>query len=93
MDDNNGIIRIYRVSGTQNLGVSQNVGTIDYTTGAIVLTDFRPTAFADGGVSLRITAVPSENDILPLRGQIVAIRDADITINVINDKLISLVKR
>lgn len=93
MDDNNGIIRIYRVSGTQNLGVSQNVGTINYTTGAIVLTDFRPTAFADGGVSLRITAVPSDNDILPLRGQIVAIRDADITINVINDKLISLVKR
>ena len=93
LDDNNGIIRIYRVSGTQNLGVSQNVGTIDYTTGAIVLTDFRPTAFADGGVTLRVTATPSENDILPLRGQIVAIRDTDITINVINDKLISLVKR
>lgn len=93
LDDNNGIIRIYRVSGTQNLGVSQNVGTIDYATGAIVLTDFRPTAFADGGVTLRVTAVPAESDILPLRGQIVTIRDADITINMINDKLISLVKR
>lgn len=93
LDDNNGIIRIYRVSGTQNLGVSQNVGTINYTTGAIVLTDFRPTAFADGGVTLRVTAVPAESDILPLRGQIVTIRDSDITINMINDKLISLVKR
>ena len=93
LDDNNGIIRIYRVSGTQNLGVAQNVGTINYTTGAIVLTDFRPTAFADGGVTLRVTAVPADYDILPLRGQIVNIRDADITINIINDKLISLVKR
>lgn len=93
LDDNNGIIRIYRVSGTQNLGVAQNVGTINYSTGAIVLSDFRPTAFADGGVTLRVTAVPAENDILPLRGQIVNIRDADITINMINDKLISLVKR
>lgn len=93
LDDNNGIIRIYRVSGTQNLGVSQNVGTINYATGAIVLTDFRPTAFADGGVTLRVTAVPAESDILPLRGQIVTIRDSDITINMINDKLISLVKR
>lgn len=93
LDDNNGIIRIYRVSGTQNLGVSQNVGTINYSTGAIVLTDFKPTAFADGGVTLRVTAVPADTDILPLRGQIVNIRDADITINMINDKLISLVKR
>ena len=93
LDDNNGIIRIYRVSGTQNLGVSQNVGTINYSTGAIVLTDFKPTAFADGGVTLRVTAVPADTDILPLRGQIVNIRDTDITINMINDKLISLVKR
>jgi hypothetical protein len=93
LDDNNGIIRIYRVSGNQNIGVAQNVGTIDYNTGAIVLTDFKPTAFAAGGVTLKITAVPAENDILPLRGQIVAIRDSDITVNIINDKTISLVKR
>jgi hypothetical protein len=93
LDENNGIIRIYRVSGNQNLGVTQNVGTINYTTGVIVLTDFRPTAFADGGVTLKIFATPLSKDILPLRGQIIRIRDEDIVVNLINDKTISLVKR
>lgn len=93
LDENNGIVRIYRAVGNQNIGISQNVGTIDYSTGKIVLNDFKPTAFADGGVTLKITAVPAENDILPLRGQIINILDSDITVNMINDKKISLVKR
>lgn len=93
LDDNNGIIRVYRVGGAQNIGVSQNIGTINYETGVIVLTDFRPTAFSDGGVTLKIIVNPSETDILPLRAQIVNIRDTDITINLINDKKISLVRR
>lgn len=93
LDENNGIIRIYRAVGNQNIGIAQNVGTIDYSIGKIILNDFKPTAFADGGVTLKITAVPAENDILPLRGQIINILDSDITVNVINDKKISLVKR
>jgi hypothetical protein len=71
----------------------QNLGTIDYTTGKIVLTDFQPTVFKNGGVTLKIFAKPSDKDILPLRGQIISIRDEDITVNLINDKNISLVKR
>jgi hypothetical protein len=93
LDDNNGIIRIYQESGNQNLGIVQNLGTIDYTTGKIVLTDFQPTVFKNGGVTLKIFAKPSDKDILPLRGQIISIRDEDITVNLINDKNISLVKR
>lgn len=93
LEDNNGIIRIYRISGNDNVGVSQNVGTINYDTGLIVLNDFRPTAFLDGGVTLKIIATPKEKDILPLRGQIVNILDDDIDVTLINDKNISLVRR
>jgi hypothetical protein len=78
----------------QNIfGVAQNVGTINYDTGQLILNDFNPTAIAAGGVTLKIFAIPSGNDILPLRGQIVSIRDEDITINLTNDKTISLVRR
>ena len=93
LEDNNGIIRIYRVLGIENIAVSTNAGTIDYTTGKIVLTSFAPTAFNDGGTTLKITATPQDKDILPLRGQIIAIRDADITVTMVDDKTISLVSR
>ena len=93
LEDNNGIIRIFRINGPIKSLVLQNVGTINYTTGAIVLIDFSPTAFENGGVTLKVAATPADKDILPLRGQIITIRDADIKINVIDDNLISLTTR
>jgi len=93
LEDNGGLIRIYRKVGTTNVGIISNVGTINYDTGTIVLNNFIPTAFADGGVQLRVTAIPASTDILPLRGQIVTIRDEDITLNLIDDNSISLVRR
>ena len=93
LEDNNGIIRIYRVLGIENIAVSNNAGTIDYATGKIVLTNFAPTSFNDGSTTLKITAAPQDKDILPLRGQIITIRDADISVTMLDDKSISLVSR
>ena len=93
LDDNNGIIRIYRVLGLDNIAVSINAGSINYTTGKIVLTNFAPTAFNDGTTTLKINAVPQDKDILPLRNQIISIRDADISITMVDDNSISLVSR
>ena len=93
LEDNNGLIRIYRVLGIENVAVSVNAGSINYVTGKIILTNFAPTAFNDGGTTLKITATPQDKDILPLRGQIIAIRDADITVTMVDDKTISLVSR
>jgi hypothetical protein len=58
-----------------------------------VLTNFAPTAFNDGSTTLKVTAVPQDKDILPLRSQIISIRDADISVTMIDDKSISLVNR
>ena len=93
LEDNNGIIRVYRLSGSTKVGVNNNTGTIDYATGKIVLNSFLPYAFADGGVKLKLTAIPSSLDILPLRNQIISIRDNDITVEVVDDRTISLVNR
>ena len=93
LEENNGIIRIYRIFRTDIVGVSQNAGTIDYNTGKIILTNFAPDSFADGGTTLRINVVPRDLDILPLRGQIVTILDEDITVNIQDDTQISLVRR
>lgn len=93
IEENGGIIRIYRTEKNENIGVLLNAGTVNYTTGKVILNSFTPTAFADGGNTLKLTASPAEKDILPLRNQILSIRSADITVNMIDDKSISLVNR
>jgi len=93
LEDNNGIIRIYRVLGIENIPVSVNAGTINYETGKVILTNFAPTAFNDGSNTLKLTAFPQNKDILPLRGQIISIRDEDISVSVVDDNSISLVNR
>jgi hypothetical protein len=93
LDDNNGIIRIYRSTSAGNIGILSTAGTIDYTTGKIILTNFSPTAFADGTNVLKITAIPENKDILPLRNQIVTIREQDINLSLLDDNSISLVRR
>jgi len=92
-DDNNGVMRIYRLSGSDKIAVVLNAGTVDYDAGTIILTNFAPTAFADGSVTLKLTANPRNLDILPLRNQIVSIRDADINVTIVDDNSISLVNR
>ena len=93
LEDNNGIIRIYRVLGIENVSVSLNSGSINYTTGKVILTSFAPTAFNDGSTTLKLIATPQDKDILPLRNQILSIRTSDITISMIDDNSISLVTR
>lgn len=93
MEENGGIIRIYRQSGANYIGVVPNIGTVNYATGVITLNTFSPEAFADGGTTLKITAIPSDVDILPLRTQIISIREEDVTINLIDDNAISLTRR
>lgn len=93
LEENGGILRIYRKTGDSFVGVVSNVGTVNYQTGRVVLSSFAPEAFADGGTTLKLTAVPSEPDILPLRTQIITIREQDVTINLIDDNAISLTNR
>jgi len=93
IEENNGIIRIYRVSSGTTIGVLNNAGSLNYTTGKVILTSFAPTAFADGTNTLKLTAIPANKDILPLRKQIIQIRDADVNVTMLDDKTISLVNR
>lgn len=93
LEENNGIMRVYQIVRSERIGVASNVGTVNYSTGTVVLSNFVPSAFEDGGSTLKLTAVPQDKDILPLRNQIIQIRDEDISVIIIDDKTISLVNR
>ncbi len=93
LEENGGIIRVFRKAGGNLIGVASNIGSVNYDTGKMILEAFEPSAFADGGTTLKINAIPKNLDILPLRTQIIAIRQSDIKITLIDDNLISVTKR
>ena len=76
-DDGAGNIRVYYLSGTTRVYTSSTFGTIDYTTGELILTSAHITSISnvDGAVStrIRVTVLPSSNDIVPVRNQVLSI--------------------
>ena len=84
-DDGAGNIRVYYLSGTTRIYTSSTYGTIDYTTGEVILTSSHVTSISnvDGAAStrIRVFATPSSNDIIPVRNQVLEIDTANSTIS------------
>ena len=83
-DDGSGIIRAYYlVSGTRTY-TDSTFGTINYTTGEIVLTAAHLTSISnvDGATStvVRVFVIPNSNDIVPVRNQVLQIDTANSTV-------------
>ena len=83
-DDGAGNIRVYYLSGTTRIYTSSSFGTINYSTGEIILTSANITSISnvDGAAStqIRVTTIPSSNDIIPVRNQVLEIDTANSTI-------------
>ena len=83
-DDGAGNIRVYYLSGTVRVYTDSSFGTINYTTGEIILTSANITSISnvDGAAStqIRVTTIPSSNDIIPVRNQVLEIDTANSTI-------------
>ena len=58
---------------------STTQGTIDYTTGKVILSNFNPYTITDGTTSIRMNVTPETNnqDITPLREQILTLDSTD----------------
>lgn len=80
-DNGSGVLRVYKFIGTTRKYTKPNAGSIDYTTGTITLTKFRPQDVVDTSKELRITVQPATNDITPVRNNIIIIEGADVTVN------------
>ena len=93
-DDSLGVVKLIRstyTSATDSIAVdnpvaymtlvdgSQNLGTIDYTTGKVVLNNFTPHTISDGKTYIKMIVTPGINnqDITPLREQIITTDSAD----------------
>ena len=83
-DDGAGNIRVYYLSGTVRVYTDSSFGTVNYTTGEIILTSANITSISnvDGATStkIRVTTTPSSNDIIPVRNQVLEIDTANSTV-------------
>jgi len=83
-DDGGGNVRVYYLSGTTRIYTSTTFGTVDYTTGEIILTSANITSISnvDGATStrVRVFAIPNSNDIAPVRNQVLEIDTSNSTI-------------
>ncbi len=77
-DDNDGIIRIFRIVDGAKQIVYENQGTVDYDKGEILLSLFNPSAYV--GSSLDIIVNPQNQDVQPLREQVVLISESNVNI-------------
>ena len=84
-DDGAGKLRVYYLSGTTRIYTSSDYGTVNYTTGQVVLTSSHITSISnvDGAASTRVRlfATPDSNDIVPVRNQILEIDTINSTVS------------
>ena len=83
-DDGAGVVRAYYLSGTTRVYTDTTYGTVNYTTGEVILTSAHITSISnvDGATStqIRVFATPSSNDVVPVRNQVLSIDTSNSTI-------------
>ena len=91
-DDGQGNVRRYSFSGATRVYANNTQGTIDYDTGAITLNSLSVLSVENirGAASTKIelTVVPSSNDVVPVRDQILEIDTANSSITVSADTFV-----
>lgn len=86
-DDGYGNIRMYKfVNSTTKVYILNQLGTIDYATGKIVLKNFNPVGTPTGDLELKIRTIPARDDVFVRRNQVLEISKNDIEINMIQEK-------
>jgi len=90
-DDGAGNIRVYYLSGTTRIYTNSTFGTINYTTGELILTSANITSISnvDGAAStqIRVTVQPDSNDVVPVRNQVLSIDTANSTFTASVDEI------
>ena len=92
-DDGAGVIRVYYLSGTTRVYTDTTYGTVNYTTGEVILTSSHITSISnvDGATStqIRVFAIPNSNDIVPVRNQVLSIDTSNSSITGEVDGIVS----
>lgn len=91
-DDGNGNVRMYYLASGVETYLNESQGTIDYTTGAIILNSLNIASISNiRGVAstvIELTVTPNSNDVVPVRDQIVEIDISNSKVKVEADSFV-----
>ena len=91
-DDGAGNVRRYSFSGATRVYSASNQGTIDYATGSITINSLSILSVenirGEASSKIELTVVPSSNDVVPVRDQILEIDTANSSITVTADTFV-----
>ena len=84
-DNGLGVVSIFRYNDQkQKVNIIVLAGTIDYTNGIVKVENFLTSSYADA--EIKITVVPENLDIIPVREQILLMESGDAIINVVGEQ-------
>ena len=91
-DDGQGNVRRYSFSGATRVYANETQGTIDYDTGAITINSLSVLSVenirGEASTKIELTVLPSSNDVVPVRDQILEIDTANSFITVTADTFV-----
>jgi len=89
-DTGNGFMRMYYyVGGTTKNYVDNNIGTVDYTTGEVIITSMNVTDTENADGTVDLITKPDSNDIVAVRNQLIEIDLNNISVIGANDTITS----
>ena len=81
-DDGNGILKLISTDSSFD-NVIKDIGTVDYDTGSLVITNFNISDFTRGKNEILVYARPKSNDIYSSKNTILNIRTEDLAITAV----------
>lgn len=87
-DDGNLNIRMYYLDNTTKIYINNNIGTVDYVKGIILLTlNISTFLETNNNPGLEVIIVPQSNDVIPVRNTILRIMEENVTTNAVVDTI------
>lgn len=84
-DNGSGALRLVKLTPTSHTIIREDVGTVDYTTGTIVVPSLTVSEYAGDGIQFYI--VPEQKDVTATQNKIMKIKASDIYITITPERL------
>jgi len=80
-DDGAGNMKTYYLTGSTKTTVDPEAGTINYTTGEIIINSINITSVSNASGTITFTMKPASNDLVPVRNQVFQIDTTNMSVS------------